>query len=198
MGGGVNCGQFIQCTLVTTYSNSRLVIERSDLVRIEWNGNIGMQIEMPSSTPYYNLTTPSCCSGLLLLGFTVSQFLFYSIVPHLLRLASAVVFNLSLLTADIYTLLFGLFLFHYRVSNLKSDWLLNYYNLDERLQSLFYPPANLFRSLLQLSPSLVTSFTFLPWGVKIQSDALTTSLSLLIVTASWSLPLPPVIGALPL
>jgi solute carrier family 35 protein F1/2 len=55
-------------------------------------------------------------AGFLLFGFAVSQFLFYSIVPHLLRLSSAVVFNLSLLTADIYTLFFGLFLFHYKVS----------------------------------------------------------------------------------
>lgn len=53
--------------------------------------------------------------GLLLFGFGTFQFLFYSLVPVLMKLTSAVVFNLSLLTADIYTLLFGLFLFHYRV-----------------------------------------------------------------------------------
>ena len=43
--------------------------------------------------------------------------MFYSTVPFLLKLTSAVVFNLSLLTADFYTLLFGLFLFHYKVKS---------------------------------------------------------------------------------
>lgn len=71
-----------------------LVLERKDLVRVDWNTDI----------------------GLLFLGFGLSQFLFYSIVPVVLLIASAVVFNLSLLTADIYTLILGLFLFHYKFS----------------------------------------------------------------------------------
>ena len=45
----------------------------------------------------------------------MSQFLFYSIVPLLLKLSSALVFNMSLLTADVYTFIFGFVLFHYGV-----------------------------------------------------------------------------------
>ena len=63
----------------------------------------------------------SAHTGGLFVGFAAFQFLFYSLAPHLLKLTSAVVFNLSLLTADIYTLLFGLFLFHYKVGN-QSMW----------------------------------------------------------------------------
>ena len=44
------------------------------------------------------------------------MFLFYSLVPWVIRMSSAIVFNLSLLTADFYTLLFGIFLFRYSVS----------------------------------------------------------------------------------
>ena len=54
--------------------------------------------------------------GLLFAGFAVSQFLFYTITPQVMRFSSALVVNLSLLTADFYTLFFGIFMFHYKVS----------------------------------------------------------------------------------
>ncbi len=54
----------------------------------------------------------------LLLGFAGCLFLLYSLVPLLLKQSSATVMNLSLLTSDVYSLLFGLFLFH-----LKFSWL---------------------------------------------------------------------------
>ncbi len=44
------------------------------------------------------------------------MFVFYSVMPHVMRFSSAVVVNLSLLSADIYTLFFGLYLFHFMVS----------------------------------------------------------------------------------
>ena len=37
-------------------------------------------------------------------------------MPYAMKYSSAVVVNLSLLTADIYSLLFGLYVFHYKVS----------------------------------------------------------------------------------
>jgi solute carrier family 35 protein F1/2 len=47
--------------------------------------------------------------------FAVALFSTYSLVPLILRWSSATIFNLSLLTSDVYSLLFGLFLFHYSV-----------------------------------------------------------------------------------
>ena len=44
------------------------------------------------------------------------MFLFYSVMPHVMKFSSAVVVKLSLLTADIYTLFFGLDLFHFMVN----------------------------------------------------------------------------------
>lgn len=43
------------------------------------------------------------------------MFLFYSVMTVVMTFSSAVVVNLSLLTADVYTLLLGLFLFYYKV-----------------------------------------------------------------------------------
>lgn len=47
----------------------------------------------------------------LFLGFSVCLFLMYSLVPVFIGMSSATLMNLSLLTADVYSLLFGLFLF---------------------------------------------------------------------------------------
>jgi len=44
------------------------------------------------------------------------MFLFYSVMTMVMRFSSAVVVNLSLLTADVYTALFGFFFFHYKVT----------------------------------------------------------------------------------
>ncbi len=55
------------------------------------------------------------CAGLLFGGFGFSLFLFYSVMPHVMKHSSAVVVNLSLLTADVYTLFIGLFVFHCKV-----------------------------------------------------------------------------------
>ena len=52
---------------------------------------------------------------LLFLVFGVCMFLFYSVMTVVMTLSSAVVVNLSLLTADVYTLFLGLFLFYYKV-----------------------------------------------------------------------------------
>jgi len=49
----------------------------------------------------------------LLIAYSGSMVILYTIAPVLYRMASSVYFNLSLLTADFYGLLFGLFLYHY-------------------------------------------------------------------------------------
>ena len=73
-----------------------IALERMNIARIEWSSAVGG----------------------LFSGFGVSLFLFYSLTPWVIRMSSAVVLNLSLLTADFYTLIFGLFLFEYKVRRL--------------------------------------------------------------------------------
>ena len=52
---------------------------------------------------------------LLLLAFAACMFLLYSLFPVVIKWSSAIVVNLSILTADMYSLLFGLFLFQFTV-----------------------------------------------------------------------------------
>ncbi|XP_064404936.1 solute carrier family 35 member F2-like isoform X2 [Halichondria panicea] len=68
-----------------------VILERESLAKIDWSYDV----------------------GLLFFGFGVCMFTFYSVMPHVMKFSSAVVVNLSLLTADIYTLFFGLYLFHF-------------------------------------------------------------------------------------
>lgn len=49
----------------------------------------------------------------LLMAFTTSMMILYTVAPLLYRLASSAYYNLSLLSADFYGLLFGLFLYKY-------------------------------------------------------------------------------------
>jgi len=49
----------------------------------------------------------------LLVAYTCSMFILYTVAPLLYRMASSAYYNLSLLSSDFYSLLFGLFLFHY-------------------------------------------------------------------------------------
>ncbi|KAI0073270.1 DUF914-domain-containing protein [Panus rudis PR-1116 ss-1] len=51
----------------------------------------------------------------LLIAYTAAMFILYTVAPILYRMASSAYYNLSLLSSDFYGLLFGLFLFHYKV-----------------------------------------------------------------------------------
>ncbi|KAG5445374.1 Solute carrier 35 member F2 [Clonorchis sinensis] len=48
-----------------------------------------------------------------LAGYVAAMFSLYSLMPYVLAKTSAVLVNLSLLTADVYALLMGIYLFHY-------------------------------------------------------------------------------------
>ena len=105
-------------SLFLSLTRSRLILERATLVRIEWNYKIGKSSVAHSNDCWYSLAVCDVfreCPGLLFAGFGVSQFLFYTIMPQVMKFSSALVVNLSLLTADFYTLLFGIFVFHYKV-----------------------------------------------------------------------------------
>ncbi|KAI5834807.1 DUF914-domain-containing protein [Schizophyllum commune Tattone D] len=49
----------------------------------------------------------------LIIAYTSAMFILYTVAPLLYRAASSTYYNISLLTADFYGLLFGLFLYHY-------------------------------------------------------------------------------------
>ncbi|KAG0232663.1 hypothetical protein BGW41_001753 [Actinomortierella wolfii] len=72
------------------------ILERTELQRIEWSGSIVGYI----------------------IGFDIAMFILYSVSPILLRRASATFFNLSLLTSDFYTLIFGIILFKAEIQKL--------------------------------------------------------------------------------
>lgn len=55
-------------------------------------------------------------SALLLMSFGIVQFGFYAIVAQLLVKSNAVAINLSILSADFYSILVGVFVFQYNVS----------------------------------------------------------------------------------
>lgn len=71
-----------------------LILERSELATFNW----------------------SVESVFLLIGFGIFMFSLYSLFPLVIRWSSAAVVNLSILTADLYSLLFGLFIFHFKFS----------------------------------------------------------------------------------
>ncbi|XP_062510705.1 solute carrier family 35 member F2-like isoform X3 [Corticium candelabrum] len=76
-----------------------LIIERNALDSINWSSN---------GTPIV----------LLMLSFALSSYVFYSVTPYFMRISSALLFVLSLLTADIYSFICGLFIFDYKFSAL--------------------------------------------------------------------------------
>ena len=51
----------------------------------------------------------------LVLGYNIFLFLLYVMIPVLVRKSSATLVNLSFLTSDVYSVLFGIFLFHAHV-----------------------------------------------------------------------------------
>ncbi|XP_057440599.1 uncharacterized protein LOC130732602 isoform X3 [Lotus japonicus] len=51
-------------------------------------------------------------------GYALSTFTFYTLTPFVLKLSGATMFNLSLLTSDLWAVVFKIFLYHHKV-----DWL---------------------------------------------------------------------------
>ncbi|XP_063758476.1 solute carrier family 35 member F1 isoform X2 [Eleginops maclovinus] len=72
------------------------IMEHKELLKVSWDWQI----------------------GLLYVGFSGFMFGLYSFTPVVMKRTSAAFVNLSLLTADLYGLFCGLFLFHYKFSGL--------------------------------------------------------------------------------
>nr|XP_020467164.1 solute carrier family 35 member F1 isoform X2 [Monopterus albus] len=68
------------------------IMEHKELLKVPWDWQI----------------------GLLYVGFSAFMFILYSFMPVVVKRTSATSVNLSLLTADLYSLFCGLFLFHYK------------------------------------------------------------------------------------
>lgn len=73
-----------------------VILERTNITAIQWNWKV----------------------ALLFCGFALCLYTLYSCMPIVIKLSSATSVNLSLLTADLFSLFFGLFLFHYMFSGL--------------------------------------------------------------------------------
>uniref|UniRef100_A0A673MT18 Solute carrier family 35 member F1-like n=1 Tax=Sinocyclocheilus rhinocerous TaxID=307959 RepID=A0A673MT18_9TELE len=69
------------------------IMEHKELLKVQWDWQI----------------------GLLYIGFSACMFGLYSFMPVVIKRTSATAVNLSLLTADLYSLFCGLFLFQYKL-----------------------------------------------------------------------------------
>lgn len=95
------------------------VVKRFD--RVEFLGMLGLfgsiingiQFTVLERHEVVNLGLTSYKIVLLLIGFAVCQFLQYVLIAVIVEHTSATVFNLSILSADFYALLIGIFLFKY-------------------------------------------------------------------------------------
>ncbi|XP_021236087.1 solute carrier family 35 member F2 isoform X2 [Numida meleagris] len=72
------------------------IVEHRDIMKIQWNWKI----------------------ALLFIVFALCMFGLYSFMPVVIKVTSATSVNLGILTADLYSLFFGLFLFYYKFSGL--------------------------------------------------------------------------------
>ncbi|XP_058489219.1 solute carrier family 35 member F2-like [Solea solea] len=73
-----------------------VILERNEVTNIQWSWEV----------------------GLLFAAFALCMYTLYSCMPIVVRLSSATSVNLSLLTADLFSLFCGIFLFHYHFSGL--------------------------------------------------------------------------------
>ncbi|XP_038617948.1 solute carrier family 35 member F2 [Tachyglossus aculeatus] len=73
-----------------------LIVEYKDITNIQWNWKV----------------------VLLFVAFALCMFCLYSFMPIVIKVTSATSVNLGILTADLYSLFFGLFLFGYKFSGL--------------------------------------------------------------------------------
>ncbi|XP_026228579.1 solute carrier family 35 member F2-like [Anabas testudineus] len=81
----------------TVISSVQMVIlERNEVASIHWNWQV----------------------GLLFSGFALCMYALYSFIPIVIKLSSATSVNLSMLTADLFSLFCGIFLFQYNFSGL--------------------------------------------------------------------------------
>ena len=82
-------------TLTSSHTHYRSFLEREKLAAIMWTTN---------SVATFGV-------------FVVAETVFYATMPFVMKISNAAVINLSLLSADIYVFIFGVFFFNYGVSS---------------------------------------------------------------------------------
>uniref|UniRef100_A0A670HLL9 Solute carrier family 35 member F2 n=1 Tax=Podarcis muralis TaxID=64176 RepID=A0A670HLL9_PODMU len=116
------------------------IVEHKDIASIQWNWKV----------------------VLLFLAFALCMFGLYSFMPVVIKVTSATSVNLGILTADLYSLFFGLFLFDYKVSKFFRSMTFGA-KLCSRIIAVAYFPK---QGCLQMSSkSLVVIFLFDIWWV---------------------------------
>ena len=78
------------------------VLEHKAMMDVPWNGRIGK-----FCPPLCQSWTNHIFGAGFLLAYTTAMFFFYTMTPIVFRLASSVFYNLSLLSANPFGLLFG-------------------------------------------------------------------------------------------
>jgi len=78
-------------------------LEHKNMRDVTWNGPVG---EFPSASLCFNGVNHVFEAGLLL-AYTTGLFILYTTAPIIYRLASSVFYNLNLLSANFFGLLFG-------------------------------------------------------------------------------------------
>ncbi|XP_063348688.1 solute carrier family 35 member F2-like [Pelmatolapia mariae] len=81
-------------TIISTIQ--MVILERNEIPAIQWSWEV----------------------GLLFAAYALCMYALYSFMPIVIKLSSATSVNLSLLTADLFSLFCGIFLFHYNFSGL--------------------------------------------------------------------------------
>jgi solute carrier family 35 protein F1/2 len=79
------------------------VLEHKAVREVPWNGPIGTFFFHPSVTSWVDRDFGAG----FLMAYTTAMFIFYTMTPIVYRLASSVFYNLSLLSANFFGLLFG-------------------------------------------------------------------------------------------
>lgn len=130
--GLIATGLFVNVLLASSPSlffSCRGIIEHSEVSRIQWSWEIGKVVKDNKKTLCLDISRCThhtfesfvkmffpCISALLLAGYALCMYGFYSMMPVVVKMSSATAVNLSLLTGDLFSLFCGLFLFHYSVS----------------------------------------------------------------------------------
>ncbi|KAF3847143.1 hypothetical protein F7725_020171 [Dissostichus mawsoni] len=105
-----------------------------NLSRVEFLGMVGLFGTIISTI---QICAPP--SGLLFAAYALCMYTLYSCMPIVVKLSSATSVNLSLLTADLFSLFCGVFLFQY---SLKTEIVLMYPYFAPVITSLYKPPSS--------------------------------------------------------
>ncbi|XP_055370042.1 solute carrier family 35 member F2-like isoform X1 [Betta splendens] len=97
-----------------------VVLERHEVASVQWSWQVGEYFSCSGTFCLCCAWLLMACllSGLLFSGYALCMYALYSIMPLVVKVSSAASVNLSMLTADLFSLFCGIFLFQYNFSGL--------------------------------------------------------------------------------